>query len=840
MTPPIPRTPRRLLRQMLGGLAAAGVVALGMTAPALAESGGPAPAESVPSAPTESIASAAVAAGRTSDAPAPVPRLEPGDLATAPYMGWSSFSLQVYTSKNDIIDAAQLMAQSDAMHAKLQKFGYDHINVDAGWNDGFDEHGRPKPSAEHFPDGIEAVIDHVHDNGQKFGLYFIPGIGPEVYEAALPILDAPGCTTHDIVKQPLQQADYWDLGYALDFENPCAAAWVDSVGALLEDWGVDFVKFDSVTPGSGISDLSLDARADVAAWSKSLHSRGIWFELSWALDPAYSDYWREHADGWRVDWDVEAYAPGDAMVSWETISRLFPKAATWWRETGPGGFGDYDSLNVGNGNMNGLTIDERRTATTLWAIQAAPMYTGDDMTKLDKVGLELLTNPEVIAINQSATPARPVSMSTQQQTWYALHDDGSYTVALFNLGRTGRDMTVPWKAIGLSENKAKVRDVWARKNLGTFTDGFTAEAVQPHAVRLLTVTPAKGATSRLNDDTIQIGYQGDWRRNGGDQATATTQDLAVKVVASGGDTTPPADTTTRLTTLNNSDSSIIYEGGWSRNGPGRGLGDIGDDVAFAEQNGASFTVPFTGSGIQYITEKDASQGEVEVYLDDELKATVDTSLPAGTPRQSQQVVWEIADLEEGPHTLRVVKKSGDFMLLDAVKVRQQNLLVPNAVVIERGKAPDTEVVIERGADELASIARDGAELEEGTDYTITDAAVVLKSSFLSALPEGDTAIAFSFRGDRDDDVHTGTGDAWTDLTFTGTAVSWLAPTAPDQGKVKVFVDGRLAKTVDTHSDSRRTEQKLFSVDGLKRGTHRIVVQNAGDGVIRSDGFSFTR
>ena len=158
--------------------------------------------------------------------------------------------------------------------------------------------------------------------------------------------------------------------------------------------------------------------------------------------------------------------------------------------------------------MDGLTRDERRTATTLWATSAAPMYLGNDLTNLDEFGLDLITNREVIAVNQAGVPARPVSTGTKQQVWYALNPDGTYTVALYNLGRADADITVDWSDIGL-DGSAKIRDLWAGKNLGTEADGFTAESVPIHGVRLLKVTPAKQAVLTVNDDSLRVGYDGD-------------------------------------------------------------------------------------------------------------------------------------------------------------------------------------------------------------------------------------------------------------------------------------------------------------------------------------------
>lgn len=776
----------------------------------------------------------------TASADPPGPSDQAEDLAAKPYLGWSSYSMQVYAGNGSTwITADQIIAQSDAMHEKLQPFGYEYINVDAAWNGGVDDYGRPVPSTTLYPDGLQTVIDHVHGNGQKFGLYFIPGMSPDLYENPRPIFGAEGCDTREIVKQPVQQADYWGIGYRLDFDNPCAQKWVDSVVDLIAGWGVDFVKFDSVTPGSGISDLSLDARDDVAAWSKALHRHGIWFELSWALDIKYADYWKQYADGWRVEWDVECYCEGEALTQWANIARLFPRAADWWRHAGPNsGWNDFDSLNVGNGSMDGLTQNERRTATTLWAISAAPMYLGNDLTRLDTFGLGLLTNPEVIAVHQAGTPAQPVSTTSNRQTWYSLNSDGSYTVALFNLGRTTADVTANWADLGLT-GQAQVRDLWSRKNLGRFDTGFTAQNVPIHGVRLLQVTPNRGATVTVDDDTLRVGYQGDWKRNDGREQVATTQPLKLAVWDSAGGGTepePPASGSTMI--VNDDDQGIVYNGSWGDSG-GRGLGDHNDDVHFAEADGAFFEYTFQGTGISYLTELHESQGDVDIYLDGEFKETVSTYLDPAEGRKAQQVVYRATGLPDGTHTLRAVKKSGSYMLLDRLDVTRNSLLTPDTGVVDRADPNSLEVALKRDPGELAAITRDGEPLVVGTDYVIESGSVIIDPDYLAGLPVGQAELDFSFRGDHGDDVHATTknGDA-VSLTFTGSGVEWITALGPDQGTAEVYVDGRLAEEVDLSHGSRVTGQRVFGVTGLRYGEHTIkVVKTSGD-VLRHDVFRY--
>lgn len=752
--------------------------------------------------------------------------------------------MQVYNpSGGSWITADQLIAQSDAMHAKLQKFGYNYLNIDAGWNDGIDAYGRPTPSKKLFPNGLQAVIDHIHANGQKVGLYTIPGIGKSVIDAKLPIYGAPGCTTADLPVQPLQKADYWGLGYRIDFSKPCAQKYIDSIADLFGSWGLDFLKFDSVTPGSGISDLSVDARDDVKAWSQALARHKIWLELSWALDINYADTWKQYANGWRIEWDVECYCTGSALTAWPNINRLFPKLADWWRHAGPGGWNDLDSLDVGNGQMDGLSKDERRTAATLWAVSAAPMYIGNDMTKLDSYGLELLTNPEVIAVDQAGRPAHPVSTKTNRQVWFALNPDNSYTVALFNLGQTDADMTVNFADLGL-KGSAKVRDLWARKDVGMYASSYTAADVPIHGVRLLKVTPQKDSAISVNDDDLRVSYDGAWERNNNYEVPAVSQALTVGVTDSAAKSAKSAataaDLPTRTVEVNNNNSGIVYTGNWNYSS-GRGLGDYQDDVQWTEGNGDSFSYQFVGTGVDYVTETDPGQGDVDIYIDGQLKQTVSTYLdPAQGHNKPQQVVYSISDLPNGTHTIRGVKKSGQFMLLDKLNIRQESLLNPDTVAFDKSAPADVDVTLGRDPGELDGIAYAGQDLVKGTDYTVDGSIVTISKAYLAKLPIGNASLDVRFRGDYRDDIHATKADgAAVNFTFTGTGVDWSTALAPDQGDADVYVDGKLVRRVNLHNDVRVTNRTVFTATGLKNGQHVVRIVKVNGDILRNDTIRYT-
>ncbi|WP_371657929.1 carbohydrate-binding protein [Streptomyces sp. NBC_00280] len=430
--------------------------------------------------------------------------------AAEPYMGWTSWSMQSsrYPGLNPDGDYSYLternvLKQADALAAKLKPYGYEYVNIDAGWwrdmdwKPRFDEYGRQAADPGRFPRGMRAVADDLHAKGLKAGIYLPVGLEKEAYGGGkVPLWNADGCTTADIVHGDLRTTNGWDSAYKIDFARPCAQKYIDSQARLFADWGYDFLKLDGVGPGSFKSGENYDNVADVAAWQKAIAATGrpIHLELSWSLDIGHVADWKRYSGGWRIDTDVECYC--NTLVTWEnSVEDRWDDTPAWTRHAGPGGWNDLDSLNVGNGEMDGLTKAERQSYATLWAIAKSPLYTGDDLTRLDSYGLSLLTNREVIAVNQGATPpARPLTPSDDQQVWAARNPDGSFTVALFNLGNAPASVTADWSALGFS-GKAKVRDLWNHENLGTYKEKVT-QALPTHGSRLFTVTPQGPALTK--------------------------------------------------------------------------------------------------------------------------------------------------------------------------------------------------------------------------------------------------------------------------------------------------------------------------------------------------------
>jgi len=420
-------------------------------------------------------------------------------VGAKPYMGWSSWSLQStnYPGVNpdgpgSFISEKNILTQAQALATKLKPYGYEYINVDAGWQDGGDEYGRPVAMAKRFPRGMTAVGDDIHKLGLKFGIYTTVGLGTDVYrDGNTPIYDAPGCFTRDIVYPDLRLTNGWDGAYKINYASPCAQKYADSIAKLFASWGVDFIKMDGVGPGSwkgAPDDPNHNNTEDIESWWRAVQNSGrpMMYTLSWSLSHRYADVWKQNSNGWRIDTDVECYC--DTIVRWDSSVK-----ARWWDlpqwidDAGQGHWNNLDAVNVGVGAMDGLTEAERQSYMTFWAINAAPLFAGDDLTKLDAYGLKLLTNREVIAIDQSGNPARPLNQDQLQQTWYAKNADGSVTVALFNLADTPATVTGNFDQLGIT-GKATVRDIWANQNTRNVS-GTVSAALPAHGSKLYKITP---------------------------------------------------------------------------------------------------------------------------------------------------------------------------------------------------------------------------------------------------------------------------------------------------------------------------------------------------------------
>lgn len=443
---------------------------------------------------------------------APTSFAQDATLGRRPYFGWSSFSEQ--TINSGFLTQSNIAAESDALASSgLQAHGFQYINIDSGWQGSFDAYGRPIPNTSTFP-SIQALIDHIHKNGQKAGIYWIPGVEYPAVAANSPILGTP-YHIQDILTVPYTAGNAFGSSgtspyhYKIDYTKPGAQEYTNSVVALFASWGVDLIKLDGVTPGSYHYDLSIDNRDDVAAWSKAITASGrpIWFTISWDLDEDYLSVWQQYANARRIDQDVECEGDCSKLTNWPRIYTRFRDLPGWENTSGPlMGWNDLDSLELVDGAADGLTNEEKRSALGLWALANAPIILGGDLRNIDAFGKQLLTNGEVLAIDQSSKPARQV-LDGDLEVWVSNLGNGTYYVGIFNMNATVTNARIPWSLLGFAD-AVQVRDLWAHRELGPSFNSFST-VLNAHGSQLLKVSgighPAPSPSTSYEAGTAVLG-----------------------------------------------------------------------------------------------------------------------------------------------------------------------------------------------------------------------------------------------------------------------------------------------------------------------------------------------
>jgi hypothetical protein len=424
-------------------------------------------------------------------------------LAQRPYMGWSSWSFMRGKPTE-----ARIKAQVDAMFAaKLPDLGYQYVNIDSGWSDGYDEHGIPKPNLTTFPSGMDGMAAYLHGRGLRFGIYLGPGINQKLYDAN-PVIAGTTAHIHDIVA-PGQSGNTLKGTYKIDFTKPAARAYVNSIVEQFAKWKVDFVKLDFVGPGGGV--VPADNREEVRQWHAAIvrSGRPIWLELSNYLSIDQADLWRANANGWRIESDVECYTCGRStdpaikgnLTDWTTrVVVRFDDVRAWIRYAKPGGWNDFDSLELGNGDKDGITPAERQSMFTFWAVSCAPLYLGTDLTRMDPADLKLISNRDIIAIDQAGIPATPLDIQGMrkrvQQAWINIYPDGSAVLSLFNLGPATATVKFDWRELDalrnthFTQHPPKLTDLVTKEEVQPSPEGINV-SLDSHASRIFRLTPNK-------------------------------------------------------------------------------------------------------------------------------------------------------------------------------------------------------------------------------------------------------------------------------------------------------------------------------------------------------------
>jgi hypothetical protein len=279
--------------------------------------------------------------------------------------------------------------------------------------------------------------------------------------------------------------------YGVDTSKPGGQAYYDSVVALYKSWGLDFVKADDLFGFGPDGDHS----TEIAALSQSIRKSGRPIVLSLSpgvRDTSKAEFIGQHAQMWRIS--------DDFWDRWVDLKNQFPRLNNWSPFVKSGNWPDADMLPLGHigiraergdPRMSLLTHDEQITLMTLWSIARSPLMFGGHLPDNDEFTLSLLTNDEVLGVNQKSTSGKQLFANGNQVVWVAeVKGSPAKYVAVLNIGdANAEEIRVNWSDLGLG-SKAQVRDLWAHQEKGAVDDGQTFE-VRPHSAIFVKLTPAK-------------------------------------------------------------------------------------------------------------------------------------------------------------------------------------------------------------------------------------------------------------------------------------------------------------------------------------------------------------
>jgi alpha-galactosidase len=364
-------------------------------------------------------------------------------LAQIPPMGWNSWNRFGCNVSEKLVRGAADALVSSGMKAA----GYSYVVIDDCWQTGRDAQGTIVADPARFPSGMKALAAAVHAKGLKIGIYSDAG--------SMTCAKRPGSKDHEA-----QDAKTY------------------------AEWGVDYLKYDWCnTEGQ-------DTREAYLKMSRALRASGrpIVFSICewgsskpWTWAPGVGQLWRATGDI-QDCWDCGKSWGGMGVV------HIIDLMADLYPFSGPGHFNDPDMLEVGNG---GLTPEESRSHFSFWALFAAPLMAGNDLVAMPPEVRDLLTNREVIAVDQDALgmQGRKVRDDGAHEVWMKPLADGSRAVILFNRGTEDAPIAASWEEIGLPPGaKARVRDLWKRAEAGVATGRYEAK-VAPHGVVMVRIAP---------------------------------------------------------------------------------------------------------------------------------------------------------------------------------------------------------------------------------------------------------------------------------------------------------------------------------------------------------------
>lgn len=385
------------------------------------------------------------------------------NIALTPPMGWNSWNCWAGAVDQDkVLKSARALVSSG-----LASHGWTYVNTDDTWQGARDPQSHGLQTNKKFP-AMKALCDEIHGLGLKAGIYSTPWITSYASYAGGSADNEAG----DWKRQGSGEAVQHRVG-EYPFAQPDAQQWAA--------WGFDYLKYDW---------HPIDV-PEVRRMTEALRGTGrdIVYSLSNTATFDSAGEYAKLANCWRTT--------GDIVDNWKSMSGIGFSQDRWAAAAGPGHWNDPDMLVVGEVGWGPklhpthLTPNEQYTHISLWCLFSAPLLLGCDLDKLDGFTLGLLTNDEVLDLDQDilGKAARRVAKDGATEVYSKELEDGSRAVGIFNLSKLEVEGTVKWSDIGVS-GKQIVRDLWRQQDVGTFEGQYTVK-VPAHGVALVRISPTK-------------------------------------------------------------------------------------------------------------------------------------------------------------------------------------------------------------------------------------------------------------------------------------------------------------------------------------------------------------
>jgi hypothetical protein len=433
------------------------------------------------------------------------PNGESVELVPRPPMGWNSWDAYGLT-----ITEPQFRDNVSVLAKTLKPFGWQYAVIDEGW---FlknpreiktperlvyevDANGRYNPVPERFPsaivdgknEGFRALGEYVHAQGLQFGIHVVRGIPREAVKQNLRVANS-----HFHARDAADTSDPcpWDPTNWGVRDTPAGQAWYDSLFAQYAGWGVDFIKVDC------ISDHPYKP-AEIRMIHKAIVKTGRPIVLSLSPGPTspgiaqelvpYAQMWRISDDLWDF-WKNTRHAP-------RSVYDQFELAAAWAPYAHAGAWPDADMLPLGflgpepgdgEARQTHLTQAEQRMMVTLWSIMRSPLIVGANLTKLDDWTTSLLTNRDVLNVNQYAHDQRQVAREGNTVAWSAAGKNGVRYLALFNLNDRDKTVARTYAFYNLPSGSYNSKELWSNEDRGR-SDSISV-TLPPHSCILLELRP---------------------------------------------------------------------------------------------------------------------------------------------------------------------------------------------------------------------------------------------------------------------------------------------------------------------------------------------------------------